>query len=122
MQIPKPVRTNTEALEKKADILFSQHIRSIGKCQLQGLDGIKCGGRLDPMHLVTRGIKNLRWDIENAIAGCRNHHTYYTNHPKLWRELLQEHFTGMWNYIEENKNIKFHENMELVIKELESWT
>ena len=122
MKVPKPSKTNTKSLENKADRLFSKHITSLGQCQLQGKDTISCGGRLDPAHIVTRGIKNLRWDINGAICICRNHHAYYTAHPKEWETIIKRFFTGIWNYVQENKNVKFHENMQLVIADLESWT
>jgi len=64
---------------KKADKLFSDKIKSIGKCE-------KCGKRkyLQTAHIISRRYKQVRWDLDNAVCLCRGCHVYFTHHPIEW--------------------------------------
>lgn len=91
--------------KKAADIAFSKYIRARDQaCQLEGLDRIRCGGVLQCMHLVTRGVYGLRYDEINAMGGCQGHHVYYTNHPEEWYLLLERKFKDKYDYVMEWKN------------------
>lgn len=67
---------NLRKLSKKADLLFSLKIRSVGKCR-------KCGSKenLQCSHFISRRYHNTRWDLSNACALCKRCHFYLTNHP-----------------------------------------
>lgn len=62
-------------LEKEADRLWSQIVRrkNGGKCILPG-----CKRRqVDPHHIIPRARgKILRWDIDNGVPVCREHHNW----------------------------------------------
>ena len=73
------MKTPRKKLEKKADDLFSQLIRSKGKCE-------RCGSKdfLQTAHLISRRYKQVRWDLTNALCLCRGCHVYFTHHPIEW--------------------------------------
>jgi hypothetical protein len=92
--IPKP-KKKTKAPMRQADVLFSKMIRERdGHCQAAGWDVVKCNGRLQCCHVVSRRYKSVRVDPENAIAMCAAHHVYYTTHPIEWDLLIEEMFPG----------------------------
>jgi len=68
---------------KKADKLFSDKIKSIGKCE-------KCGKRkyLQTAHIISRRYKQVRWDLDNALCLCRACHLWGTNFPLEWEEFV----------------------------------
>lgn len=78
-----------------ADVAFSKFIRDRdGYCQVQlYYPEILCLGVLQCMHLVPRGYFALRWDAENAAAGCAAHHTYLTLHPIEHYEFASKYLT-----------------------------
>lgn len=81
------------ALERKADRLFSAFIRKRdARCMAanhpeQWKD---CAGGLQCAHLIRRGFKSVRWDPRNAVALCAYHHGYFTGHPIAWRGWCDE--------------------------------
>lgn len=67
------------AAKKRADVLFSQLIRSVGYCE-------KCGKRppeiqLQCAHWIGRTYSNTRCDPDNAFSLCAADHRWFTNHP-----------------------------------------
>lgn len=86
------------ALEKRADRLFSEFIRNRdGGCQMaEGPGGRGCFGRLECAHLIRRGFKATRWDPRNAVALCAGHHGWMTNHPLAWADWRQERLGASW--------------------------
>lgn len=69
--------------KREADRLFSLHVRSRdGRCMAaESFGEIRCNGGLQTMHLVSRRYLSVRYDPDNARAGCAAHHTYLTMHP-----------------------------------------
>jgi hypothetical protein len=66
--------TNRKQLIKELDTLWSEIIRSRGKCE-------KCG-RTDTLaaHHYHRRVKfNTRWDLENGVCLCFYHHIYWAH-------------------------------------------
>lgn len=51
-------------------------------------DPIKCGGVLETSHLIPRSDKYFRWDMNNAVVMCRNHHRFW--HGTYSMEYSQE--------------------------------
>lgn len=92
MKTPKPNRVSRRYLEKRLDKVLFEYLKvKTGPfCHLQG-HGCKCGGVLQPNHLITRANKRLRWDEENVIVGCEGHNAWAHFHgpewDKLWRSL-----------------------------------
>lgn len=128
LMFPKPekrvkkkrrVKTVRQKKGDLADKLFSLLIRRVGICQLAGKDKIRCGGGLQCMHIVTRGIKRLRWDTANAICGCAGHHVFYTHNPEKWRDFVSTNFPEEWKYVNEFRNEKWDEDLDGVLAGLE---
>jgi len=66
----------------EADRLFSLFVRGRDRrCIAEGAFGVRCNGNLQTMHLISRRYKAVRWNPQNARAGCAAHHTYLTLHP-----------------------------------------
>ena len=92
MIFPKPKRVSRQNLEKRLDKALFEYLKaSTGAyCHLAGY-GCKCGGPLEPNHLISRKIKRLRWDEENVIVACSGHNADAHFRPvewdRLWREL-----------------------------------
>ena len=97
-------KASKSSLKKKADVLFSLSVRKFGKCQLKGLDKVKCSSVLQCMHIETRGTNRLRHDQQNALCGCSGHHVYYTYHPGDFDRLVQEFFPTQWKYVQKHKH------------------
>jgi len=105
MKLPKPKKKVSKSyLKKKADMLFSKHIRSIGVCEMAPFDNVKCGGVLQCAHIIGRANMRLRYDEKNALCLCSGHHVWYTHHPFEWFEKISEHFAPYWEYLKEHKN------------------
>lgn len=53
-------------------------IRDGRACSAQGQGGIKCGGGLQAHHIYGKGAwPALRYDLDNGLLACRNHHGYW---------------------------------------------
>lgn len=96
---------NTKSkLKIQCDILFSKIVRSRGVCQLRGKDLTPCLGPLECCHIIGRGNLKLRYDPKNALSCCRQHHSFYTNHPALWYAIIETHFPENNKYLMDNRN------------------
>lgn len=106
-------KSDRQAMEKKADRIFSRLIRQRdGECILKD---DTCSGRLECAHYVARGAHALRWHPYNAIALCQEHHRYYTDHETEWRELYKERFPGKYEYCEKHRWDAQTPDLELVL-------
>ena len=66
-------KTERQKLEKKLDDLWRRCIQVRDKtCRICNHDG-----RLEAHHIMGRRHKATRWDIENGILLCWNHHVKY---------------------------------------------
>ena len=98
------VNWDNKKYKQECDKLFSRYIRMRdGECKIRGLDNIPCIGGLEAMHIIRRGKLRLRYDVNNGLAGCHNHHSYYTNHPYLLRDLMQKEFSKRYYLIRQNE-------------------
>ena len=75
------MKTPRKKLEKKADKLFADKVKSKGRCE-------KCKSRdyLQCAHIISRRYKQVRWDLDNAVTLCRGCHVYFTHHPIEWED------------------------------------
>lgn len=79
------------ALEKKADRLWSEFIRKRdARCMAANHadEWSKCWGPLAAHHLFRRSFKATRWDPRNGATLCAYHHGEMHNHPlqhAVWR-------------------------------------
>jgi hypothetical protein len=64
-----PKRPSKSTLIKKLDKLFSECVRSVGKCEW-------CGKReqLQCCHIYSRRYRHTRWDTLNAVCLCAGCH------------------------------------------------
>lgn len=112
----KPKRSTLKA---KADQMFRDLVRARGYCQLAGLDGRKCSGRLETMHIEPRGNYRLRWEPLNALCGCGiGHHAFYSDHPTAWVDLVAKHFPENYAFILAHTNEIWDRNYDRVLEAL----
>ena len=74
----------------KADRLYSLIIRSIGYCEAEGWNSVKCTPQLQTMHIISRRYSNTRTDLRNALSGCAAHHRYFTDHPREFSHFISD--------------------------------
>lgn len=56
---------------------------------------IRCGGKLDPQHVIPQGVrKDLAAEPRNIVACCRRHHDWIGDHPEAARALGLHGFSG----------------------------
>ncbi len=109
------------AKKRKADRIFSEKIRAIGKCAFQGLDNISCSDQLQCAHIVGRSNHNLRWDSINALPLCSGHHRWYTSHPFEWTTMIMNHFKDRYDYLMEYKDELWDKDIDKVLEDLSEW-
>jgi hypothetical protein len=74
----------------KADKLFSEIIRSYGRCEASGYDERPCSPQLQTAHIVTRKRSATRTDLRNAFCLCFAHHRWFTDQPVQFARFLQQ--------------------------------
>jgi hypothetical protein len=95
----KPSR---KTLKNKADKLWSEIIRSKGKCEV-------CGKPANnPHHIIGRKNLTLRWDLRNGCLLCFQHHTggnQSAHNDSQWflNEWMVNNRTLDYNYLWEKK-------------------
>jgi hypothetical protein len=104
--LKKKVKVNKSALKRKADKLFSLHVRSYGRCELYGMMGVNCSSQLQTMHIVGRANLRLRYDDNNVFCGCSGHHVWFSFHPEKFWEMVQNNFPTKYEYIVKYRNEK----------------
>lgn len=73
----------------KADKLFSQIIRSQGRCEAEGWDDRPCSQQLQPAHINTRHRSATRTDLRNAFCLCFAHHRYFHDFPRQFSGFIE---------------------------------
>ena len=79
-------RPTNAQMVRKADILFSLAVRSVGRCAALG----EHKGPLQCAHGFSRRYRAVRWDSRNAFSLCAGHHLYFTHRPLEWDEWMRE--------------------------------
>lgn len=83
--------------------LLSLEVRSLGYCQLKGMDTVRCGGVLQAAHIFPKGAyPRIKLDRQNILCICAGHHRYYTERWPGWREVVirllgQTTFDEIWS-------------------------
>lgn len=76
--------TKTQQL-RKADALFSQFIRSRGRCEnCNSTEFLQCA------HGFSRRYRSVRWEPAQCWALCRACHVYFTHRPLEWDEWMRQ--------------------------------
>jgi len=63
-----------KSIDKRLDALWSEKIRSVGKCEYCN----KNSG-LQAHHIIPRSHRNTRWDLKNGVCLCTRHHLYWAH-------------------------------------------
>lgn len=96
----KPSR---KKLKNKCDKLWSEIIRSQGRCEVCGT--LKANF---PHHVIGRRNFMLRWDIRNGCLLCANHHTAGKfsahNDPVWFMDWFEHHRKDDYEYLLKKKN------------------
>ena len=63
-------------------------IRRDGDCVMKNMVGLRCWGRLDPHHVVQKGMGGTKRPdtADDLITLCRIHHDYVHAHPAWSKE------------------------------------
>lgn len=101
-------------LEDDLDNIFTKIIFLIyrNKCIWSNDFQVPCGGILETSHLIGRGNKYFRWDMNNAVIMCSNHHHFWHGKYKMEFSLedaskkLQETHPELMNFLILNNNSK----------------
>lgn len=93
---PKAKNASARTLMLRADKLAGAACRALGRCEACDLFGLCCSNRLEWAHLKSRGIKYLRHDPLNCVCLCNIHHRFFTGHPDLFRDFIEDLKPGTW--------------------------
>lgn len=80
---------------KEADRLVAHFVKGRdGGCVVEGC---RSHHFRDWAHIHAKGAHpKLRWHATNAVTLCRDHHTYFTRNPRVWRDFIEEYEPGLW--------------------------
>ena len=74
----------------RADQLFSEIIRSQGRCEAEAWGDRTCSAQLQTAHIVTRKRSATRTDLRNAYALCFAHHRWFTDYPREFSHFISD--------------------------------
>ncbi len=86
------------------DFFFSKSIRSIKRCQFKGKNNVECSTDLQCIYIGGKDNLRLRWDKMNGLAGCTQHHGFYTAHPAEFIKTIKKYWPKRYAYIIKHKN------------------
>lgn len=116
------MKSKRRKLIDKLDKLWSDKIKSVGKCDYCGKDTY-----LNSHHIFSRSNYSVRWDLDNGICLCSGHHTLssqFSAHkcPMEFSEYIKEKRGIEWfNRLRTKANsvVKYsNSDLEEMIKEL----
>ena len=71
---------------------------------------------LEWAHIHGKGAHpRLRWDPENAVTLCKEHHVYFTRNPRVWVDFIAEHEPGLWEELLERERAAPRPDLEDII-------
>jgi len=90
------MKTKRRKLIDKLDKLWSEKVKSVGKCAYCGKDSY-----LNPHHIYSRSNYSTRWDLDNGICLCSGCHTLsstFSAHktPMEFSEYIKEKRGNEW--------------------------
>ena len=114
--------TDAKLLTLNSEWLWSLCIRSRDRfiCQLHGKDHLKCAGGLQAAHIVTRGVKGIKYELSNGKCLCNVHHKYYTHRVEFWCAIAARLWPNEWAYLTNKKwqEPSFDLDREAIFEEL----
>jgi hypothetical protein len=92
-------KTAYQSLVEEADKWVTAIVvrRQGGKCLRAGCYPPSCGGGMQGAHILRKGgmYNSIRFDLENVLGMCRNHHIYWAHKNELaFYEWVEEMFPG----------------------------
>jgi len=75
--------------------------RDLNRCQYCG----RISKYLDWAHIYTRGDKRLRWDLNNAVALCRPHHSKLDLSPREKKAWFRDKFPDRAAYLDARRTV-----------------
>lgn len=111
---PKKKKTGQQTWKNKCDALAGELCRSYGECQAWKYHGVKCSQTLQWCHIKSRRFACIRHDERNCVCMCATHHRFYTDHPDLFCEFVQERDPGVFDYLNSRLQSKEKTDYELV--------
>lgn len=89
--------------EKEADRLVSVHARQRdGACQWPGCR-VRGAARLDAHHVMRRSYHRVRFNPDNLISLCREHHGYFHRNKREFRAFIEDVAPGRWEHLLEQR-------------------
>jgi len=95
---------------KKCDTLFGKifHTYYATQCIVSIYAPDQCSGRIEMAHLIPRQNYLWRWDLQNVIPLCSNHHRFSRkcsshNSPVVFSQVLEENFPVYYEFVRNNR-------------------
>ena len=107
------MRPQRSRLISKLDKEWAKQIRSVGHCEYEGCNKIT---NLNAHHIYGRGARSTRWELDNGICLCVNHHIFSNE--------FSAHQTPLdfANWLIKSRGDKWYENLESKHKEIVKFT
>ena len=86
----------------KLDEACKANIRSIGRCEAEGMFGIECSSQLHAHHISRCRHYVNRWYEGNLVCLCAKHHMHLHDHAKDEIELVNKLWEGATYEIDGN--------------------
>lgn len=75
-----------KSLTRKLDKKVSEIVRGRGYCAwCKKTEGLEC------CHIFSRRYRSVRWDVDNLVCLCHNHHFYSHSNPILFAEFVKDY-------------------------------
>jgi len=111
----KQRKTPRAKLKRMADKLWSEIVRSAGKCRI-------CGSteRLQAAHGFSRRYLGTRHDLRNGWCLCSGCHMASTHHPLMWDDFMRQELGDLYEPLRAKALAKCIPDYEAVIAELKA--
>lgn len=95
--------------------------KAYNRCQLEH-DGCTSMAYNGAHHIIPRKYLNYRYDMINGFAVCPSCHQWIEEHPKEFKQILQDQHPAVYNYLYNKRIIEVNKEMiDERIKELEAY-
>jgi hypothetical protein len=101
---------------KKADDRVSFHVRRRdGRCLVFGC-GVRAISQLDAHHIMPRRYHRIRFDPDNLVSLCREHHRMAHAERAAFHELIEELLPGRLEHLTYMREHAGKVDLELVLQ------
>ncbi len=105
----------------KADKIYSEVIRSVGYCEAESYNDVRCSQQLQCMHICSRRFNATRTDTRNGMSGCAAHHRFFTDHPREFSHFItttwaQKYYDDMYQKSRTATKIDWNERIEFLTR------